>query len=75
MQTRPCLSLHPWRHDNQVVPRPRVRAGGQHRVLPGAKQAVFEVRLSRGTTRLQTWFLDDRGRELCGAFYVEVERL
>lgn len=44
-------------------------------VGPADKEAVFEVRLLRCHTQLQTWFMDDRGQELCGAFYVEVERL
>jgi hypothetical protein len=30
--------------------------------------------LTAGKTRLQTWFYDANGKELCGAFYVTVER-
>jgi arylsulfatase A-like enzyme len=44
-------------------------------VPPGAKAAEFTVELQAGNTQLQTWFLDDADEELCGAFYVEVERL
>jgi hypothetical protein len=38
------------------------------------KAACFQVRLSVGSTQLQTWFFDAQGKELCGAFYVEVLR-
>jgi arylsulfatase len=43
-------------------------------VEPSDKAAVFTVPLRAGKASLQTWFYDDRGRELCGAFYVEVRR-
>jgi arylsulfatase A-like enzyme len=38
-------------------------------VAPGAKSAVFTAPLKAGRTRLQTWFYDGSGNELCGAFY------
>lgn len=38
------------------------------------QEAVFETTLKEGQTQLQTWFYDAQGRELCGAFYVEVLR-
>jgi hypothetical protein len=44
------------------------------RVSATDKEAVFETRLKTGKTQLQTWFYDAQGRELCGAFYVEVLR-
>jgi hypothetical protein len=44
-------------------------------VEPGAKAVEFTVELPAGPTQLQTWFLDRSGRQLCGAFYVEVLRL
>jgi arylsulfatase B len=44
-------------------------------VESGAKAAEFTVRLTAGPARLQTWFLDKDGAELCGAFYVQVLRL
>ena len=43
-------------------------------VRPADKAVVFEVPLRRGRTRLQTWFLDEDGTELCGAYYVYVRR-
>jgi arylsulfatase A-like enzyme len=36
--------------------------------------ATFNVRLAAGKTQLHTWFYDAGGKELCGAFYVEVLR-
>ena len=38
-------------------------------VAPGDKSVVFTVPLKAGKTRLQTWFYDQSGNELCGAFY------
>jgi arylsulfatase len=39
------------------------------------KSAVFTVDLAAGPAKLQTWFYDEDGKELCGAFYVTVRRL
>jgi len=39
-----------------------------------ARAVTFEVRLKAGKTRLQTWFMDDRGNSR-GAYYVYVKRL
>ena len=36
---------------------------------------TFRVALEAGRTRLQTWFDDAEGRELCGAYYVYVHRV
>lgn len=36
------------------------------------KAATFDIKLKPGRTQLQTWFCDAQGKELCGAFYVEV---
>ncbi len=44
-------------------------------VDPKATAATFTVELPVGPARLQTWFYDAEGKELCGAFYVEVRRL
>jgi len=41
-------------------------------VGPKDKAAVFRVKLPAGRTKLQTWFYDADGKELCGAFYVYV---
>jgi arylsulfatase len=43
-------------------------------VAPGDKSVTFAVRLKAGKTRLQTWFYDAAGNELCGAFYVTAHR-
>lgn len=45
------------------------------KVRPEDEEAVFSVSLDKGKTRLQTWFLDESGAELCGAYYVYVKRL
>ena len=44
-------------------------------VAPGDKSVTFTVPLKAGKTRLQTWFYDKDGRELCGAYYVRANRL
>ncbi len=38
------------------------------------KAATFTARLPKGPARLQTWFYDAEGKELCGAYYVYVRR-
>ena len=44
-------------------------------VGPEDKEVTFTVQLkARLKTPLQTWLLDERGEQLCGAFYVYVER-
>ncbi len=40
-----------------------------------AREATFTLRLAEGPSRLQTWFYDDSGQEICGAYFVYVERL
>jgi len=59
----------------KALPAARARlkvAGGDlsRPVGPGDKAVTFTARLPAGKTRLQTWFYDARGKELCGAFYV-----
>ncbi len=44
------------------------------RLSDSDRSSVFEVKLKAGKTRLQTWFVDDKNRELCGAYYVYVKR-
>jgi len=56
----------------------RLRVGEFDRSKPVTdedKEAVFEVTLPAGPLQLQTWFLEADGKEICGAFYVEVRRL
>jgi hypothetical protein len=44
-------------------------------VAGGDVGVTFRVALPKGPAELQTWFLDDAGRDLCGAYYVYVQRL
>jgi arylsulfatase A-like enzyme len=37
--------------------------------------AVFQISLSKGKSKLQGWFRDAKGEDLCGAFYALVTRL
>ena len=56
----------------------RLRIGGLDKTIavrPGDKAAVFEIELPGGDTEMKTWFLDAAGKELCGAYYVDVELL
>jgi hypothetical protein len=55
--------------------RLRVASVDQSRAVGKAdKEAVFRVTLPAGATKLQTWFYDAAGQELCGAYYVYVRR-
>ena len=40
-----------------------------------AKTIVIEADFSAGETRLQAWFQDDKGSDLCGAFFADIERV
>jgi hypothetical protein len=44
-------------------------------VAPDDRAATFTVQLAAGNAELWTWFYDAAGKELCGAFYVDVRRL
>jgi arylsulfatase len=44
------------------------------KVEPRDKGIAFDVRLKAGKTTLQTWFDDAAGKELCGAYFVYVQR-
>jgi arylsulfatase A-like enzyme len=35
----------------------------------------FEAELSEGRTQLQSWFYDDQGVEVCGAYYVYIRKI
>ncbi|MBI4578535.1 MAG: hypothetical protein HY718_02465, partial [Planctomycetes bacterium] len=43
-------------------------------VKPGDTFASFVVPLHKGPAKAQTWFYDADGKELCGAYYVYVQR-
>jgi arylsulfatase len=56
----------------------RIRVADQEQVkqtFPADTSASFRLPLTRGPTTLQTWFYDDQGKEICGAYYVSVRRL
>ncbi len=56
----------------------RIRIADQEQSVktsPTDRAATFRVTLDGGPTTLQTWFFDDQEKEICGAYYVEAERL
>jgi arylsulfatase A-like enzyme len=60
------------------IARARVRLAGLDRtvdVAPGAVAARVTGRLAKGPSKLETWFMDAAGKELCGAYFVYVKRL
>jgi arylsulfatase len=44
------------------------------KTAPGDRDAVFHLDLPAGRTQLHAWFQDEKGSDLCGAFYVKVLR-
>lgn len=59
------------------ITRARLKIGGfdQTKSVLATDQAVrFTTRLKSGPAKLQTWFADAHGAEICGAYYVYVER-
>jgi arylsulfatase len=44
-------------------------------VKPDDREAKFTIPLAEGWTTMQTWFYDDVGQELSGAYFVYVERV
>jgi hypothetical protein len=48
---------------------------GGKEVVQNDTVAVFNVSLKQGQTMLRGTFLDDQGKEICGAYYVSVRRL
>lgn len=64
--------------DSLPIARARLKIAGVDRSLDIAKEdvsAVFRVALPAGRTELQTWFYDDGGQELSGAYYAYVRRV
>jgi len=60
------------------IAKARLKLAGVDRtakVRPEDVAATFTVKLSAGKTKLQTSFLNEKGKELCGAYYVYVKRL
>jgi arylsulfatase len=59
------------------IARAKIKINGMEmetEVSPDDLAAIFEVRLENGPAKLQTWFYDQKGEELCGAYYVDVTR-
>ncbi|MEZ4713985.1 MAG: arylsulfatase [Caldilineaceae bacterium] len=44
-------------------------------VLPEATAQTFEMVLDRGATTIKSWWYDEQGNELAGAYYLTAERL
>ena len=60
------------------ITQARMRIGElefRQRVNRGDREVVFESDLEPGERQFQSWFLDEAGKLLAGAYYVEVERL
>ena len=50
----------------------RVRVGDHEQaqaLTENARSATFRIRLKSGPTTLQTWFDDERHKNICGAYY------
>lgn len=60
------------------IVRARLKLGAVDETRPvaeGDKEVVFTVKLRAGTrTPMQSWFYDDAGKELCGAYFAYVYR-
>lgn len=55
----------------------RLNIGGLDQTRPVAasdKAVKFTTKLNAGPAKLQTWFTDSASQEICGAYYVYVER-
>ncbi len=63
---------------NLPIAKARLKIAGVDRTVNTTAadvSATFRVPLRAGPAQLQTWFADDRGRELGGAYYVYAQRL
>ncbi|MCK4510021.1 MAG: arylsulfatase, partial [Desulfuromonadales bacterium] len=45
------------------------------KIIENACSSVFRLKLKAGKTRLQTWFMDNKDYELCGAYYVYIRKM
>jgi arylsulfatase len=60
------------------IARGLVRIAGKEAsaaTAPAEQEATLRVTLPVGTTTLNAWFQDDKGNDLCGAFFVYVKRV
>ncbi len=44
-------------------------------MMPGATSIPFEIKLHEGNLDLQAWFKDEVGNDICGAYYVKLEKV
>ena len=61
-----------------AIARAKIKVGDEEKevqLASDARSARFGIQLQAGPTQLQTWFIDSAGNELCGAYYVNVQRL
>jgi hypothetical protein len=59
------------------IAKAKLKVGDVEMTLPltaDDKLVRFSVPLKKGDVQAQTWFYDDAGAELCGAYYVYVQR-
>jgi arylsulfatase len=59
------------------IAKAKLKVGDVEMTLPVTaddKLVRFSVPLKKGDVQAQTWFYDDAGKDLCGAYYVYVER-
>lgn len=60
------------------ITKAHVQIAGQTRdaeVSPGDREATFRLQVPAGRTQLQGWFRDEKGKDLCGAFFARVKRI
>ncbi len=59
------------------IAKARIKAGDFEQssiVTPTDKSITFTASLKRGPLDVQTWFSDERGQDICGAYFVYVRR-
>jgi hypothetical protein len=64
-------------HKQELYEGRRLEAQGQKAEAPVGPDDVkieLPLKLAAGPVQLKTWFLDDKGETLSGAYYVDVER-
>ena len=69
-----------WKPEGKALPIVGAKiqiAGAEYKLPVGKDDNVvrFRVKLQKGETQLQSWFLDEQGAVLCGAYYTYVQRL
>jgi arylsulfatase A-like enzyme len=77
---RRTITGRPLDHKYKLVPAAEVllETNGVEQKVPVTAESVgatFEVSLSKGRNKLQGWFRDEKGQDLCGAYYALVTKL